>query len=101
MFFAAAEGFSDARENSFAPREKGLDGGEDSFASREDGFAAAENSFDSRESFFAADENRRMTDGTFSRPILIYFPDFLRLSSLHSIWQLAALVFPPSCQGLM
>ena len=30
-----------------------------------------------------------------------YFPDFLRLSSLHSIWQLAALVFPPSCHGLM
>jgi hypothetical protein len=31
---------------------------------------------------------------------LNYFPDFLRLSSLHSIWQLAAMVFPPSRQGL-
>jgi len=30
-----------------------------------------------------------------------YLPDFLRLSSLHNIWQFAAVVFPPSCQGLM
>jgi len=30
-----------------------------------------------------------------------YRPDFRRLSSLQSIWQLAASVFPPSCQGLM
>lgn len=32
---------------------------------------------------------------------IAYFPAFLLLSSLHSIWQLAALVFPPLCQGLM
>ena len=30
-----------------------------------------------------------------------HFPDFLLLSSLQSNWQLAALVFPPLCQGLM
>ena len=30
-----------------------------------------------------------------------HFPDFLLLSSLHSIWQFSALVFPPSCQGVM
>ena len=30
-----------------------------------------------------------------------HLPDFLLLSSLHSIWQFAAVVFPPSCQGLM
>ena len=29
-----------------------------------------------------------------------YLPDFLRLSSLHNIWQFAAFVLPPSCQGL-
>ena len=29
-----------------------------------------------------------------------YFPDFLLLSSLQSIWQFAAFVLPPSCQGL-
>lgn len=32
---------------------------------------------------------------------LYHFPDFLLLSSLHSIWQLAAFVLPPSCHGLM
>src|SRR5690606_24430273 len=29
-----------------------------------------------------------------------HFPAFRRLSSLQSIWQLAALVFPPLCHGL-
>src|SRR5688572_20846751 len=29
-----------------------------------------------------------------------HLPDFRRLSSLHSIWQFAALVFPPSCHGV-
>jgi hypothetical protein len=32
---------------------------------------------------------------------LTYFPPFLLLSSLQSIWQLAAIAFPPSCHGLM
>src|SRR5208337_3608563 len=30
-----------------------------------------------------------------------YFPDFLLLSSLHNIWQLSAIVLPPSCQGVI
>src|SRR5690554_1407389 len=30
-----------------------------------------------------------------------YFPLFIRLSSLHNIWQFSADVFPPSCQGVM
>lgn len=29
------------------------------------------------------------------------FPDCLLLSSLHNIWQFVALVFPPSCQGVI
>lgn len=30
-----------------------------------------------------------------------HFDDFLRLHSLHSIWQLSSTVFPPSIQGVM
>ena len=30
-----------------------------------------------------------------------YFPAFLRLSSLQSIWQFSAVVFPPSCHGVI
>ena len=33
--------------------------------------------------------------------VFVYFPLFLRLSSLHNIWQFSAEVFPPKCQGVM
>ncbi len=32
---------------------------------------------------------------------IIHFPDFRLLSSLQSIWQFSAVVFPPSCQGVI
>jgi len=31
----------------------------------------------------------------------LYFPDLVRLSCIHSIWQFSAVVFPPSCHGFI
>jgi len=47
-----------------------------------------------------AEADRRAAARSLQRLDPLHFPDFLLLSSLQSIWQLAALVFPPSCHGL-